>query len=122
VAAHEPAKVNPEPFVWLMFSGGGVAAALVLPVLLVLLGIAVPLGWVPVPDHAHLLAVLRHPLTRLGLLAVVFLALVHAAHRLRYTLEEGLQLERYDRAIAAVCYGGALAGSAFGAYLLFAAL
>lgn len=111
-----------EPFVWLLFSAGGVTAALVLPVLLLLFGVALPLGWIPAPEQPHLLAVLRHPLTRLGLLAVCALSLVHGAHRFRYTLRDGLQLQRFDRTIAAVCYGGALAGSASAAYLLLAAL
>ena len=38
---------------WLLFSAGGVVAALVLPVLLVLFGVAIPLGWVAAPDYAH---------------------------------------------------------------------
>jgi fumarate reductase subunit D len=104
--------------VWLLFSGGGVAAALALPVLLLVFGVAVPLGLIGAPDHEHLLAVVRHPLTRLGLFAVCALSLVHAAHRLRFTLRDGLRLQRFDRAVVAVCYGGALAGAAFAAYLL----
>ena len=111
-------KRTVEPFVWLLFSGGGVAAALVLPVLLVLFGVAVPLGLIGAPDHEHLLAVVRHPLTRLGLFAVCALSLVHAAHRLRYTLRDGLRLGRFDGVIVVACYGGALAGAAFAAYLL----
>jgi fumarate reductase subunit D len=105
-----------------MFSGGGVAAALVLPVLLFLFGLALPLGWLPAPDHAHLLGVLHNPLTRLALLVVCALALVHGAHRFRYTLHDGLQLRRQDVLIATICYGGALVGSAFAAYLLLVAL
>jgi fumarate reductase subunit D len=120
--AHPPTRTTPEPFVWLLFSAGGVVAALVLPVLLVLFGLAIPLGWVEAPDHAHLLAVVRNPLTRLGLLAVCALALVHAAHRLRFTVEHALQLRRYDAIIATVCYGGALAGTGAAAYLLLGAL
>jgi fumarate reductase subunit D len=111
-----------EPFVWLLFSGGGVAAALALPVLLFLFGVAFPLGWIPAPDHTHLLAVLRNPLTRLGLLAVCALSLIHAAHRLRFTVQHGLRLRRYDTPIATACYGGALVGSAIAAHLLFTAL
>jgi fumarate reductase subunit D len=118
----ERGRRTAEPFVWLMFSGGGVAAALVLPVLLFLFGVALPLGWISAPEYGHLLAVLRHPLTRLGLLAVCALALVHGAHRFRFTLHDGLQLQRLDWLVAALCYGGALVGSAFAAYLLFAAL
>jgi fumarate reductase subunit D len=115
-------KVTPEPFVWLLFSAGGVVAALVLPVLLVLFGLAIPLGWVAAPDHEHLLAVLRNPLTRLGLLGVCALALVHAAHRMRFTVEHGLRLGRYDPIIATICYGAAAAGTAAAAYLLLIAL
>jgi fumarate reductase subunit D len=111
-----------EPFVWLLFSGGGMVAALVLPVLIFLFGLAFPLGWISPPDYDHLLAVLRFPLTRLGLLAVCALALAHWAHRFRYTLRDGLQLQRYDGPISALCYGGALVGSAAAAYLLIFAL
>jgi fumarate reductase subunit D len=120
--AQPESRITPEPFVWLLFSAGGVVAALVLPVLLVLFGVAIPLGWVAAPDHAHMLAVLRNPLTRLGLLGVCALALVHAAHRLRFTVEHALQLRRYDAIIATVCYGGALAGTAAAAYLVVAAI
>jgi fumarate reductase subunit D len=111
-------RTTAEPFVWLMFSAGGVVAALVLPVLLVLFGLAIPLGWVDAPSHAHLLAVLRNPLTKLGLLVICALVLVHAAHRLRFTVEHGLQLRRYDGVIATACYGGALLGIVAAAYLL----
>jgi fumarate reductase subunit D len=120
--AQPESRITPEPFVWLLFSAGGVVAALVLPVLLVLFGVAIPLGWVAAPDHAHMLAVLRNPLTRLGLLGVCALALVHAAHRLRFTVEHALQLRRYDAIIATVCYGGALAGTAAAAYLVVVAI
>ena len=115
-------KSTPEPYVWLLFSGGGMVAALILPALLLLLGVLVPLGLVGAPDFGHLLAVLRFPLTRLALLGICFLSLVHAAHRFRYTLQDGLKLQRFELPIAGVCYGAALVGSAAAAYLLFAAL
>jgi fumarate reductase subunit D len=117
----QPMKRPAEPFVWLLFSGGGVVAALVLPVLIVLFGVLIPLGWVSV-DYEHLLGVLRFPLTRLGLLVVFAMSLVHAAHRFRYTLQDGLQLHRLEAAIATVCYGAAVVGTAAAAYLLFRAL
>ena len=115
-------RTTAEPFLWLLFSAGGVVAALALPVLLVLFGVAIPLGWVDAPDYPHMLALLRNPLTRLGLLAVCALTLVHAAHRLRFTVEHALRLRRHDGIIAAACYGGGLAGIAAAAYLLFAAI
>jgi fumarate reductase subunit D len=97
-------------------------AALVLPVLLVLFGVLFPLGVVDPPSHAEILGVLRNPLTRLGLIVVSALSLAHAAHRLRFTLEDGLRLKRYDALITAACYGGALLGTVAAAYLLLAVL
>jgi fumarate reductase subunit D len=99
-----------EPIVWLLFSAGGVAAAVFLPVLVVLFGLAIPLGLLQ-PDYSHLHAVVSHWLTRLVFLGLIVLMLFHAAHRLRYTLHDGLQL-RLERPIEVLCYGGALVGSA----------
>jgi fumarate reductase subunit D len=111
-----------EPFVWLLFSAGGVVAALFLPVLLVMFGVAIPLGLLNASDYGHMLGVLRNPWTELGLLGICALTLVHAAHRLRFTVEHMLQIRRYDPLIAAVCYGGALVGAAAAGYLLFVAM
>jgi fumarate reductase subunit D len=105
-------KRRVEPILWLMFSGGGVLAAVFLPVLVVLFGLAVPLEWVDAPDYDHLLAVVSHPLTRLFLLALFVLCLFHWAHRFRYTLYDGLQLKAMKTPIALACYGGAVVGSA----------
>jgi fumarate reductase subunit D len=112
-------KTRIEPVLWLLFSGGGLVAALMVPVLLFLFGVAIPLGWVAPPDHAHLLAVVRFPLTRLALLGLCVLALFHWAHRFKYTLYDGLQLKRLHTQINAFCYGGAVIGSAIAGYLLF---
>jgi fumarate reductase subunit D len=98
-----------EPLVWLTFSGGGVTAAMFLPVLVFLFAFAFPLGWISAPDHDHLESVTTHPLTILVLLGMFSVMLVHAAHRFRYTLYDGLQLKR-KFAIALLCYGGAFAG------------
>lgn len=108
-----------EPAVWLLFSAGGMLAALVLPALALLFGVAVPTGWVAPPDSAHLLALLRPPLVRLGLFAVFALSLVHAAHRLRYTLYDGLQIKHLDELINPFCYGGAVAGAIAAALVLW---
>jgi fumarate reductase subunit D len=113
------AKKSPEPLLWLLFSAGGLAAALLVPVLLFLFGIAFPLGWLSFPDHAHLLAVLRHPLTKAILFALCVLWLFHWAHRFRYTLYDGLRLARLRRAIGLFCYGGAVAGSVAAGFLVF---
>jgi fumarate reductase subunit D len=111
-----------EPLAWLLFSAGGVLAALLIPILLFLFGLAFPLGWLPPPNHAHLLAVVRHPVTRVVLVALSVLALFHAAHRLRYTVRDGLKLRRQSRLINLFCYGGALVGSVVAAYLALIAV
>ena len=99
-----------EPLVWLMLSAGGVLAAVFLPILVLLFGLAVPLGWIE-PDYAHLRAVVGHPLTFVVLLGLFVLMLVHSAHRFRYTLYDGLQVKK-KRTVAVLCYGAAIVGSA----------
>jgi fumarate reductase subunit D len=108
-----------EPLLWLAFSAGGVAAALVVPMLVALFGVAFPLGWLRPPDHADLLALLRPPLARLGILAFCLLSLIHAAHRFRYTLYDGLQIKHLNELINLCCYGGAIALSIVAGYVLW---
>ena len=57
------AKRRAEPLVWLLFSSGGLAAALLLPVLLALFGLVIPAGWVSAPTQAHLLSLAAIPVT-----------------------------------------------------------
>jgi fumarate reductase subunit D len=108
-----------EPLLWLLFSAGGVLAALLVPVLLFLFGLAFPLGWLSAPSHAHLLALLGHPLTRVVLFFLCVLGLFFWAHRFRYTLYDGLQIKHLNEIINLLCYGGAIAGSVVAAYLLW---
>ena len=108
-----------EPLLWILFSAGGMLAALVIPVLLFLFGLAFPLGWLSPPSHGHLLAVLVHPVVRLALFLLCTLALFHWAHRFRYTLYDGLQIKHLNELIYPVCYGGAIVGSAAAGYILW---
>jgi fumarate reductase subunit D len=116
-----PRRRSPEPYLWLLFSAGGMAAAFVLPVLVVLFGVAFPLGWLDAPDYSHLLALVRNPLTKIVLFGVSVLALFHWAHRFRFTLEHALKLGRCDRVIALCCYGAAVLGSTAAAWVLLTA-
>ena len=113
-------KRRVEPFVWLMFSSGGVVAAVLLPVLVLLFGLAYPLGWLTPPDQDHLSGVVGNPLTILVLLGLFVLLLVHSALRFRYTLYDGLQLKA-KRTIAVLCYGGAAVGSVAAVVVLLSA-
>jgi fumarate reductase subunit D len=106
------------PVVWLLFSGGGVMAAVFLPSLAFLFALAFPLGWVDEPDRGQLLAVLGNPLTFLVLLGMFVLLLVHSAHRFRYTLYDGLQV-KHKELTAIVCYGTAAVGAIAAVAVLF---
>ena len=110
------AKSN-EPIVWSLFSAGGVVAALLVPVLVVLLGIAVPLGWVSL-NHANLLALVKHPLTKLFLMVLISLPLFHWAHRFRFTLVD-LGLKSLGGPIAFLCYTAAVAGTVLTVVMLW---
>jgi fumarate reductase subunit D len=100
-----------EPFFWSLFSAGGTLAALVFPALVFLLFVAGPAGWVELPPPEVLLALARPLLARIALAGLVALGLFHWAHRFRYTLYDGLQLHHLYGLIAAICYGGATAGT-----------
>ncbi len=112
-------KRSNEPFLWMLFSGGGVIAAMLIPVHLFLFGVAFPLGWLNGPSYQGLLALLRHPSTRLYLFVLCSLPLFHWAHRFRYTLYDGLQIKHLNEIINTFCYGGAILGTAVAGYLLW---
>jgi fumarate reductase subunit D len=115
-----PIRSRPiEPLLWMLFSAGGVLAALVMPIFVLLFALAFPLGWIAPPPHDALLGVLRHPLTRAGVFVLCTLSLFHWAHRFRYTLYDGLQIKQLDELINTLCYGGAIAGSLVAAWLLW---
>jgi fumarate reductase subunit D len=112
------AKRPLEPLLWLLFSAGGVLSALFLPALVLFFGVVFPLGWLTPPTHAHLRALVGHPLTRMTVFLLVALSLLHWAHRFRYTLYDGLQIKHLNELVNGICYGGALVGSMVAAYIL----
>ena len=111
-------KGSNEPFFWLLFSAGGMVSALLMPIHLLLFGLAFPLGWLSPPSHAALLALARHPITRAYLFVLCSLSLFHWAHRFRFTLYDGLQIKHLNELINVFCYGGAALGTALAAYFL----
>ncbi len=112
-------RATVEPLLWILFSAGGVVAALVIPVLLLLFGLAFPLGWLSPPSHAHMLAVLGHPLSRVTIFVSSTLLLFHSAHRVRFTLYDGLQIKHLNELIVLVCYGTVLVGTVAAGYLVW---
>ncbi len=108
-----------EPFLWALFSAGGVVAALLVPVHLFLFGFAFPLGWLDSPRYENLHALVQHPLARIYLFVLCSLPLFHWAHRFRYTLYDGLQIKHLNEVITVFCYGGAVTGTVIAGYLLW---
>jgi fumarate reductase subunit D len=112
-------KQSNEAFFWMLFSAGGVVAALLIPVQLVLFGLAIPLGFVQPPTYEHLMSLLRMPLVRMYLFVLCAFPLFHWAHRFRFTLYDGLKVKHLNEIIFVFCYGGALVGTLVAAYLLW---
>ena len=108
-----------EPLLWLLFSAGGVVAALLIPVLLLLFGLVFPLDLLSPPGHAHMLAVLGHPLTRATIFVSCTLLLFHSAHRVRFTLYDGLQIKHLNELIVLLVYGAVLVGTVAAGYLVW---
>jgi len=94
-------------FWWFMFAQGGVIAAILLPVHIVLNGILGPLHAVNVvtPDNV---TILSNPIVKLYLLVLIAVPFFHFAHRLRYLLVDlGVSAARTVPA-QVVFYGGAI--------------
>jgi fumarate reductase subunit D len=113
------AKRSNEPLLWVLFSAGGVVAALLIPVNLFLFCLAFPLGWIDAPSYETLLSLIQSPLGKLYLLVLCTLPLFHWAHRFRYTLYDGLQIKHLNELVNTFCYGGAIVGTAVAAYLIW---
>ena len=112
-------KKSIEPFWWAFFGVGGALSALFIPVLLAINGLAVPLGWIAVPEHTQVLDLLELPVTRIFVFALISLSLLHWAHRFRFTLYDGLQVKHLNELIAIMCYGTALLITCLTGYTLW---
>src|ERR671918_3009729 len=101
------AKSN-EAFWWSLFGAGGMVAALLVPIHIVLTGLAVPLGWVSAEAFgSRMQTLVSHPLTKLYLFVLLSLPLFHCVHRIRHTLYD-TGFREYQTPIAVLCYGAAL--------------
>ena len=108
-----------EPIFWSLFGAGGMVAALLLPALVLITGIAWPLGLMS--DGALAYARLRgfagSLLGGLMLFVVLSLTLWHAAHRIFHSLHD-FGVQRGLGVWKVVCYGAALAGTLWAAVVL----
>jgi len=95
---------------WFLFAQGGVIAAIMIPVHVLVQGILGPLGIVPVVDRHYdtWVRVLSNPLVKLYLLVLIALPFFHFAHRLRYLIVDfGVPAAKSVPA-QVVFYGGAV--------------
>lgn len=112
-------KESNEAFWWALFGAGGVVSALFIPVLLILIGLAIPLGWLPAPDYESIHSFVANPLVRLVLFGVVTMSMFHWAHRFRFTLYDGLQLKHLEALIVVLTYGVAIISTILAAVVMW---
>jgi fumarate reductase subunit D len=107
-AVHKPALAH--LFWWFMFSQGGLFAAVLIPVHILVQGILGPLGIVPVVDRHYdtWISILGNPIVKLYLLALISLPFFHFAHRLRYLLVDLGVPAAKGLPVQVVFYGGAV--------------
>ena len=95
---------------WFVFAQGGVLAAILIPVHILVQGILGPLGIVPVVDRHYdtWINVLGNPIVKLYLLVLIALPFYHFAHRLRYLVVDlGVPAAKSVPA-QVISYGGAV--------------
>ncbi len=112
-------KKSSDPFWWVFFSAGGILSAFFLPILILLNGLLIPLGWIEAPQYPELFTLLKHPLTRIFLFGLISFSLFHWAHRFRYLLYDGLQLKRFNAPIAFSSYGIAIVATVVAGVILW---
>jgi fumarate reductase subunit D len=111
MTGHKPRTAYAHLFWWFMFSQGGVIAAVLIPVHILVQGILGPLNIVPVVDRHYdtWFSFLGNPIVKLYLLVLIAVPFFHFAHRLRYLLVDvGVKAAKSVPA-QVVFYGGAVA-------------
>jgi len=96
-----------KPLIWFPFAAGGMIAAFVLPVLILVTGILVPLGLIDgeALSYERMHAVASNVLVKIVLLGVLVFPLWHGAHRFRMTLQDlGVRSHGARGIVAAACY------------------
>jgi succinate dehydrogenase subunit D len=115
-----PGPAKTEAMFWLLFSAGGMVAAFLFPIHLVILGIALAAGWLPKDalSYERVLGLIGNPLVKLYLWGVVSLPLYHWAHRFKYIVHHQLGIHGGKRLVAWACYGTAVAGTVLAGLVL----
>ena len=96
-----------EPIAWSLFGAGGVVAALVTPVLIVITGLMLPLGVdADLLGYERVLGFVQAWWGKLFILVAISLPLYHAAHRIYHGLHD-LHIHLPRLPMLLVCYGAA---------------
>lgn len=119
--AHRPQRRSHEPIVWLLFAAGGMAAAMLLPALIIVTGIAGPMGLLADGslDYERIVGLVGSPVGKLVAFTVVSLLFWHAMHRIFHGLHDlgvSTNLNRYRL----LSYGFALMATVITAGVLIA--
>ncbi len=112
-------KKSNEAFWWSLFSAGGVASAMFMPALVVVVGVVLPNQYLDNPrvSYEHLFGLITWWPVRLLLLGVIGFSFFHAGHRIRHVMVD-LGWRSQTAPLSLVCYGGALAGAATAAWII----
>jgi fumarate reductase subunit D len=112
-------KRSNKPIFWSLFGAGGMLAALIGPMLVFITTLAIPTGFLLPPEtlsYERALALARHPLGKLALLAVISLFLFHGMHRLYHSLHDlGVKVGPGRKALF---HGAAIVGTVVAAVVL----
>jgi fumarate reductase subunit D len=117
-AAQRPALAH--LFWWFMFSQGGLFAAVLLPVHILVQGVLGPLGIVHVVDRHYdtWISILGNPIVKLYLVVLISLPFFHFAHRLRYLLVDLGLHEAKSLLVQVAFYGMAIVVTLLAIYVL----
>ena len=111
-----------EAFWWGLFSAGGVMAAIVVPVLMVITGFVLPYRFNPEEgrfvEYEKLASVLDHWAFKIMLIGLILLISIHCAHRIRHMVMD-IMGRPWDMPLRFVCYGGAFVLGLVAATVMF---
>ena len=88
--------VSKKPIIWSLFAAGGTVTAFLMPVVILIMALAIPFGWLDQEtfSYTNMNTLFDNPLIRLLLFALLSLSMWHAAHRLRITVHDfGLRID-----------------------------
>lgn len=119
MSARRPRRSH-EPVVWLLFAAGGMIAAMLLPALIIVIGLAGPTGMLAESslDYERVVGLVDHPVGRLVVFTVISLLFWHAMHRIFHGLHD-IGIDTRAKRYRYISYGVALLATLITAGLLF---